>query len=84
MLMTSTPVNKSRLLSASAPHTSLWLSVVPSVGLGLHLDPAEFQVAVKWWLGMNSSVGSVCPFCPGITLDVLFNLYSGQVLCEGL
>ena len=71
MLMNSAPVNKARLLSASAPHTSSWLSVVPSVGLGVHLDPAEFQAAVKWWLGMNSSVGSVCPFCPDITLDPL-------------
>ena len=24
-----------------------------------------------WWLGMNSSVGSVGPFCPDITLDPL-------------
>eukprot|EP00731_Ephydatia_muelleri_P029714 Em0021g237a len=55
VLTTSSPANKARLLSASAPHASSWISVVPSVGLGLHLDPAEFQAAVKWWLGMNSS-----------------------------
>ena len=36
-----------------------------------HLDPAEFQIAVMWWLGMNSSIQSVCPFCPNITLDPL-------------
>ncbi|KAL5500176.1 hypothetical protein EMCRGX_G011690 [Ephydatia muelleri] len=41
ILMTSSPANKARLLSASAPHASSWLSVVPSLGLGLHLDPAE-------------------------------------------
>eukprot|EP00731_Ephydatia_muelleri_P010638 Em0005g1224a len=40
-------------------------------GQGLHLDPAEFQIAVIWWLGMNSSIQSVCPFCPDITLDPL-------------
>eukprot|EP00731_Ephydatia_muelleri_P024253 Em0016g524a len=51
MLMTSSPANKARLLSASAPHARSWLSVIPSVRLGLHLDPAEFQAAVKWWLG---------------------------------
>ena len=51
ILMTSTPGNMARLLSASAPHASSWLSDIPSVGLGLHLDPAEFQAAVKWWLG---------------------------------
>ena len=70
-LMTSSPANKARLLSASAPHASSWLSVVPSLGLGLHLDPAEFQIKVMWWLGMNSSIQSVCPFCPNITLDPL-------------
>ena len=71
VLMTSTPANKARLLSASVPHASSWPSVIPSVGLGLHLDPAEFQTAMMWWLGMNSSVGSACPFCPDITLDPL-------------
>ena len=70
ILMTSSPANKARLLSAS-PHASSWLSVVPSLGLGLHLDPAKFQIAVMWWLGMNSSIQSVCPFCPNITLDPL-------------
>ena len=71
--MTSSPANKARLLSASAPHASSWLSVTPSLGLGLHLDPAEFQIAVMWWLGtcMSSSTQSVCPFCPDITLDPL-------------
>eukprot|EP00731_Ephydatia_muelleri_P002291 Em0001g2291a len=53
-----------------SPNCTTWNWNKPS-GLGLHLDPAEFQAAVKWWLGMNSSVGSVCPFCPDITLDPL-------------
>ena len=41
--------------------------------VGLHLDLAEFQIAVMWWLGtcMNSSIQLVCPFCPNITLDPL-------------
>ena len=68
---TSSPANKVRLLSASAPHASSWLLVVPSLGLGLHLNPAEFQIAVMWWLGINSSIQSVCPFCSNITLDPL-------------
>ena len=58
ILMTSSPANKARLLSASAPHASSWLSVVPSLGFGLRLDPAEFQIAVMGWLGMNSSIQS--------------------------
>ena len=74
ILMTSSPANKARLLSASAPDASSWLSVVPSLGLGLHLDPAEFQIAVMWWLGMNSSIQSVChsaPISPWILLDIM-------------
>ena len=71
ILRTSSPDNKACLLSSSAPYASSWLSVVPSVGLGLHLDSPEFHTAVKWWLGMNSSARSSCPFCPDITLDPL-------------
>ena len=71
ILMTSSPANKACLLSSSAAHASSWLSVVPSVGLGLHLDSSEFRTAVKWWLGMNSTARSSCPFCPDIALDPL-------------
>ena len=44
----SSPANKARLLSVSAPHATSWLSVIPSTSQGLHLDPIEFRVAVKW------------------------------------
>ena len=30
-------------------HASSWLSVLPSQGLGLHLDAPVHQVAIKWW-----------------------------------
>ena len=33
------------LLSESASHAAAWLSVVPSIELGLHLEPNEYQVA---------------------------------------
>ncbi|KAL5475538.1 hypothetical protein EMCRGX_G025366 [Ephydatia muelleri] len=44
--------------------------------LGLHLDPIEFQTAVKWWLEVNPSFSSdgnpmVCPLCPNCALDPL-------------
>ena len=71
IMMTSSPANKARLLSSSAAHASSWLSVVPSVGLGLHLDSSEFHTAVKWWLGMNSTARASCPFCPDTALDPL-------------
>ena len=51
----SSPANKARLLSVSAPHATSWLSVIPSTSLALHLDPIEFRVAVKWWLGLDTS-----------------------------
>ena len=44
---------------------------VPSENLGLHLDPPVFQVAIKWWLGLDTSEGSQCALCPGSTLDHL-------------
>ena len=69
--MTSSPANEARLLSSSAAHAGSWLSVVPSVGLGLHLESYEFHTAVKWWLGMNTTARLSCPFCPDIALDPL-------------
>ena len=40
----------------------------------MHLDSSEFYTAVKWWLGMNSTARSSCPFCPDIALDPLGHL----------
>ena len=72
MLLNSSPVaDKARLLSVFSPHAASWLSVVPSENLGLHLDPPIFQVAIKWWLGLDTSEGSQCALCPGSTLDHL-------------
>ena len=71
LLDTSSIADKARLLSVSSPHAGSWLSVTPSKGLGLHLDPSQFQVAIKWWLGLDLSYGSCCPLCPEIALDPL-------------
>ena len=32
----------------SSPHASAWLSVIPSPGSQSHLEPNEFQIALKW------------------------------------
>ena len=66
-LSLSSPANKEQLLS-----------VVPVVGLGLHLDPAEFQIAVMWWLGINSSTQSVCPSAPISLWILLYHAVSCQ------
>ena len=44
--------DKTCLLTVSSPHAAAWLSVIPSFWLNLHLDPAEFQTGIKWWLGI--------------------------------
>ena len=67
----SSPANRARLLSISSRHAASWLTVVPFPGLNLHLEPNEFQIAVKWWLGMDVSFGSCCPHCPDHRLDPL-------------
>ena len=70
-LVSSSVANKARILSESAPHCASWLSVVPSSALGLLLEPNEFLVALKWWLGHDLSRGSLCPLCPDTALDPL-------------
>ena len=71
LLNSSSVPNKARLLSVSAPHAGSWQSVVPSPSLGLHLEPNECQMVFKWWLGLDTSGRSTCPFCPHAALDPL-------------
>ncbi|KAL5517008.1 hypothetical protein EMCRGX_G002472 [Ephydatia muelleri] len=56
-------------------------------GLNLHLEPNEFQIAVKWWLGMDVSFGSCCPHCPDHRLDPLghhaLTCKHGGIACLG-
>ena len=70
-LVSSSVVNKARILSESVPHSASWLSEVPSAALDLHLEPNEFLVALKWWLGHDLSRDSLCPLCPDTALDPL-------------
>ena len=55
LLLETSNADQARLLSVSVPHASSWLYVLPSQGLGLHLDAPVHQVAIKWWLGMDTS-----------------------------
>ena len=59
----STLIDSARLLSISSLHASVWLSVTPSPSVGLHLEPSEFQVAIKWWLGIPVAHGLSCSQC---------------------
>ena len=70
--LTSSPANCARLLSVSSPHASAWLSVMPAPLKNLHLDPPKFQMALKWWLGLDTSQnGSSFSFCPSHALYLL-------------
>ena len=69
LLHNASVTDRARLLSISSPHASAWLSVTPSPRLNLHLEPAEFQVALKWWLGIPVVQGQSCPHCPSCVLD---------------
>ena len=76
LLSTSSTADRARLLSISCPHASAWISLVPSISLGLHFEPQEFNTALKWWLGVNPSVRlesnlMAYPLCPGNSLDPL-------------
>ena len=69
--LVSSPAQHARLLSVSSPHASAWLSVMPTPQLNLHLEPPEFQVALKWWLGLDTSQNARCSLCPSHALDPL-------------
>ena len=60
-----------RLLSVLASHAASWLSVTPSLALGLHLEPNELHASIRWWLGLDTSGGSLCPVCSQKALDPL-------------
>ena len=55
-------------------------AVIPSRGLNLSLDPDKFQVALKWWLGMDTSSQLLCLYCPDHQLDPLGH---HAVTCKG-
>ena len=65
LVSSASPANKARMLSVSAPHASSWVSAIPSVSLNMQLDSEECQVAIRWWLGLNTSTAS------GAVLDPL-------------
>ena len=63
--------NRACLLLVAAPHSSSWLSAVTSTGLALHFKSNEYQMAIKWWLGLDTSGRSMCPFLPLIFLVIM-------------
>ena len=51
-------------LSIAIPHASVWLHVVPSSALGLHLQDQEFHHCLQYWLGVQMlEEASRCAVC---------------------
>eukprot|EP00731_Ephydatia_muelleri_P027063 Em0018g1163a len=67
----SSLADKACLLSISSPPCIVVVVSCPSEGLGLHLNPDQFQMAIKWWLGLDTSGRSLCSLCPDTMLDSL-------------
>ena len=72
----STPIDRACLLSISSPHASAWLSVTPSPSMSLHLEPSEFQVTIKWWLGIPVAQSQSCSQC-----NAALDAYGHHALC---
>ena len=65
--------DRARLLSVSASHAASWLSVTLSLAMDLHLEPNELYASIRWWLGLDTSGGFLCPACSQKGLDPLGN-----------
>ena len=66
LLLSSGPDDRSRalILSTSLPHAGVWLQVIPSSTLGLHLADREFRVSLQYWLGLRMfGEEFTCPVC---------------------
>ena len=44
--------------------------------MGLHLEPSEFQVTIKWWLGIPVAQGQSCSQC-----NAALDAYGHHALC---
>eukprot|EP00731_Ephydatia_muelleri_P034398 Em0058g4a len=71
LLGASSMADRARLLSVSASQAASWLSMTPSLALGLHLEPNELHASIRWWLGLDTSGGYLCPVCSQKALDPL-------------
>ena len=60
--------DQARFNSLGLPNSGAWLNVLPSPTLGLHLRPAEFNVSVKYRLGMKViPFEGQCSACPSVS-----------------
>ena len=62
--------DKARPRAISQEGAGEWLNSVPSHALGTSLTPPmQFNVAIKWWLGMSCMEEHRCPACTEVICD---------------
>ena len=67
----TSPREKARVNSIGLPKAGLWLNASPCKALGLHMSNKEFQVSLKYHLGLPVFSGEgICPAC-GKSSDAL-------------
>ena len=72
---------KARLKSLCLPHSGVWLAAPPILAIGLHLSAKEFQVSVKYRLGIAVYYPErKCFYCKSSTL---YNFGDQAVACHG-
>ena len=55
---------KARINSIGRPKAGAWLNATPSKALGLHMSNKDFQVALKYRLGVPVfNLAGICPAC---------------------
>lgn len=55
------------------PHTTAWMAPAQNSGVGRRMEPSEYRIALKWWLGMRlvgGDAGGPCPCC-GESMDTM-------------
>ena len=72
---------EARLQSLCLPQSGAWLAAPPVPALGLHLSPCEFQISVKYRLGIAVYEGErKCPYCRSGILDIFGD---HAIICHG-
>ena len=56
LLGASSMADRAHLLCVSAFHAASWLSVTPSLALGLQLEPNKLHASIRWWLELDTSL----------------------------
>ena len=82
LIRNQTPTReKARLQSLLLPHSAAWLAARPIPAMGLHLLAKEFQVSVRYRLGIAVyDQERKCPYCKSGTLDTFGD---HAVVCHG-